>query len=356
MFMNFNYGFRAPPHAHELDDGRIVRLKDMEQRELDRLEIKLNQISDKILEVGMQAGGEATAPTAFAVHLIQALTLDIATWFLSVDLERIVEDDAMATAVPTNQDLLALIRQLTPSEANLLRDGLCQSQVLWKGLCKLSPSPDLNPIAPIRPEKYEAMRARFLSWINTLRRALPTPSAHDVAPLAEVPSGKPTPQQAALVSGVAQQMSRMNDSSGLGADIAPHLVVTLPGWPAGRPLQILSMDKQKLQAAGPDLAPGKEPVTVLSDRKLGLHWGVFNGRRVPTPPVGDSFYRAVLASLSAPEQKALLEGVGGDPDQPYGSASLTRLREATSQQLAAHPQQFGPLLELMLLKRTQAER
>lgn len=352
MFMNFNYAFRSPPHAHALDDGSIVRLTEMEQRELDRLHSKVGQLSAKALAVGMGAGREAPAPTSFVVHLMEALILEIATWMLSVDLETIAQDDGMTQTAPNNQDLLALLGHLTPSEAKLLRDGICHNGDLWKGLCKLLPSPDINPLPPIRPPKYEAMRARYLSWINTLHRALPTPSVHDTAPAAGPGPCKPTPQQVALVTGVARQMSSIHDSSGLGADIAPHLIVTLPGWPAGRPLQILSMEGQKLQTTGPDLAPGKEPVTVLLDSKKGQHWGMLNGRQMPC----DSFYRAVLIGMTAPEQRALIESVGGDPDRIYGSASFTRLREAMGQQLAAHPEQFGPLLELMLLNKTTAER
>lgn len=355
MFMNFNYGFRAPPHAHELDDGRIVRLTDMEQRELDRLHRKIGQISDKAVAAGMEAGGEATAPTGFVVHMMEALILEIATWMLSVDLETIAQDDMTSQAAPRNEELLALLGQLTPSEANLLRDGICHNRDLWKGLCKLSPSPDLNPLPPIRPPKYEAMRGRYLSWVNTLLRALPAPSAHAPDAPAEGTARKPTPQQAALVTSVAEQMSRMNDLSGLAADIAPHLVVMLPGWPAGRPLQILSLDGQTLHEAGPDLAPGQQPVTVLSDQQ-GQFWGQSGTRKVPTPPAADRFYRAILASMTTPERSALLESVGGNPDDAFASDSITRLREAARQQLAANPQQFGPLLEVMHLKKTMAQR
>ncbi len=360
MFTNFNYAFRTPPHAHELDNGRTVRLTEMEQRELDRLHLKLGQISDKALAFGMRAGGEATAPTEFVTHLIETLIMEIGIWMLSVDLEAIVKDDAMSQTAPKNQALLDMVGQLHPSEAKLLRDSICHNGELWRGLCKLSPSVDLNPLPPIRTEQYNAMRFRFLSWINTLQRALPTPSVHDTAPQAELPACKPTPQQVTLVATVAQQMSRIHDGGELGADIAPHLVVTLPGWPKGRPLQVLSVDGQKLQAAGPGPSPGKEtgkePVTVLVDRTGGKHWGVCNGRRVPTPAVGDSFYRALLTSLTVPERSALLESVGGDPSDAFGDASMTSLREATRQQLAGHPEQFGPLLELLQLKKTAAQR
>lgn len=348
MLEKITQAFTAAPHAYQLADGHTLRLTDREQREVERFNRWVEQTKRRILDVMTAAAPGASAPSAFADLVVEALISDIGMWFLSVDPTKLVADEALANTPPVLPDLLDLLSQLTPSEAQRVREGICQSRELWRSLCERSPCAALDPEVTDRSPETLAMRVRFMSWSNAVNRALPVPSIRDTRAGARGLSPL-TPKQHALVADAARELATMHEWSGLGGEIAPHVIVTLPGWPAGRPLQILTHERIKLDQFGPDLAPGKQPVTLLFDRLEGHYSGLVNGRKVPTPPKGDCFYRAVLASMTTPERDALLESVGGFPDDAYGDASLTSLRTAASRQLTADPARFAPLLELMQL-------
>lgn len=340
--------FTATPHAYQLADGHTLRLTDREQREVERFNRWVEQTKNRILDVMIAAAPGAPAPSAFAGLVVEALISDIGMWFLSVDPTKLVADEALDDLPPVLPDLLDVLSQLKPSEAQRVREGICQSRELWRSLCESSPCTALDPEVTDRSPETLAMRVRFMSWSNAINRALPVPSIRDTRGGSPVPS-KLTSRQTALVTDAARELATMHEWRGLGGEIAPHVIVTLPGWPAGRPLQILTLEGDKLDQFGPDLAPGQKPVTLLFDRLEGHYCGQVNGRKVPTPPGGDCFYRAVLTSMTTPERDALLERVGGFPDDAFGDASLARLRTAASRQLTANAQRFAPLLELMQL-------
>ncbi len=361
MYSQFARAFAAPPHVYELANGQTLRLMDMERRELERLQLKVSEMTTKVLGAAVAADPRAPVPTDFASHVTEALIMEFSFWFLSVQRDQIAADHEMNQVPQVLPDLLELVRSMSPSEGRLVREAVCQSPQLWRMLCALSPSLDLNPDHVPRTPHYEAMRLRFLSWVNTINREIPTPSVRDDTGADSPPpkpprSPQPTPRQRELLQEAAREIRTLHTWQGLGGEIAPHAIVTLPGWPAGRPLQIRNMDGTLLDQFGPAQAPGKTPVTMLLDHREGHYAAQINGRKVPTPTGGDCFYRATLVALGTEDRTALLKAVDADDEDAFGDATLSRLREATSRQLEAEPMRFGPMLELLQLAETSPGR
>lgn len=393
----------APVHAYALGDGHTLNLNPQEQKALERLQHQLSNIAQRLLDVGVAADPRAPAPTKNAFKVIESLITDAALWFLSVDPKKLAKDHDMAQQPLVRQDMLRRIHSVTLAEAKLIQNAVCTSRQLWRELCTLADSPDFNPDAARHPQVYDDVRMRIYPWINTINRALESrlmaeqgssaPQAAEAAepaksttprtaparparpapprppalakPQASPPPQTPpkpqatskpqapqrppraTPQQAALVAQAAREIRTLHEWRGLGGEIVPHVIVTLPGWPTGCSLHIRNMQGAMLDEFGPPLGAGKAPVTLLLNAGEGHYSAHINGQRVPVPAGGDCFYRAILAGMSTPDRSALLESVGADPAEPYSADSMSKLREATSGQLAAAPARFGPLLELM---------
>ncbi len=379
MYIHTTTPSGVPVHAYALGDGHTLNLNPQEQKALERLQHQISNIAQRLLDVGVAADPRAPAPTKNAFKVIESLITDAALWFLSVDPKKLAKDLDMAQQPLVRQDMLRRIDSVTLAEAKLIQNAVCTSRQLWRELCTLAQSPDFNPDAPRHPQVYDDVRMRIYPWINTINRALEsrlmaeqgssapqaaeaaepvksttslTPPARPARPAPARPQAparppRATPQQAALVAQAAREIRTMHEWRGLGGEIVPHVIVTLPGWPTGCSLHIRNMQGAMLDEFGPPLAAGKTPVTLLLNAGEGHYSAHINGQRVPVPAGGDCFYRAILVSMSSEDRTAFLESVGADPTEPYAAASLAKLREATSGQLAAAPARFGPLLELM---------
>lgn len=372
----------APVHAYALGDGHTLNLNPQEQKALERLQLKLSAMAQQLLQTGIAADPRAPVPTQNALNVLESLITHVSLWFLSVDPKKLAMDHDMKEQPPVLPEMLKRIKSVSLAEAKLIQHAICTSRQLWRELCFLSQSADFNPDALRHPQVYNDVRMRIFPWINTINRALeerltseqsasapqasepatstkpPTRPARP-APLAQIAPPKPpkpptppkplkaTPQQSALVAQAAQEIRTLHEWRGLGGEIVPHVIVTLPGWPTGCPLHIRNMQGAMLDEFGPPVAPGKTPVTLLLNAGEGHYSAQVNGRKVPVPTGGDCFYRAILAGMSNPDRTALLQSVGAEPQAQWNADSLSKLREATSRQLAAAPARFGPLLELM---------
>lgn len=358
----------APVHAYALGDGHTLTLTPYEQKALERLRNQLTGMARRLLDAGLAADPKAAAPTPHAINVIESIVTDVALWFLSMDAKKLARDPEMQQQPPLLPDLLRRLAALPAIDAKVVQHAVCTSKHLWRELCFLSQSADFNPDSTQHPQVYNDMRLRYYPWINKINRALEerlTPDPRSASPAFKpaqsdepLPPPKPpratpqkppraTPQQAALVAKAAQEISTPHEWRGLGGEIAPHVVVTLPGWPSGCPLHICNMQGGLLDTFGPPPAPGKRPVTLLLNAGEGHYSAQTATGRVPVPPGGDCFYRAILVGMSSADRTAFLESVGADPKAPYTAESLSKLREATSQQLAAAPARFGSILELL---------
>lgn len=114
----------------------------------------------------------------------------------------------------------------------------------------------------------------------------------------------------ALVSTVAADIRQSGHWQLLSAKLPPLLLQGCTGWPIGRPLEVVQA--RSLQGTGVVSGRGGpgEPVRILQSPETGRYAGWKDGQRVEVAQDGDSFYAAVLASLSDAERQALLQACG----------------------------------------------
>lgn len=167
----------------------------------------------------------------------------------------------------------------------------------------------------------------------------------------------PPPPVPPLVHEAARQIRTMHAWSGVGGEIAVYVMPHLKGWPAGRDLKIIGADgtpridiptdadSGTASTQRPGTAPA--PVILSLDPQRGHYSAQVNGRKVPTPPGGDCFYRSVLAGLGTADRTSLLQSIGADAEDPFGDEAIQRLRNATADRLVAEPARFAPMLELL---------
>ncbi|WP_147307025.1 hypothetical protein [Roseateles depolymerans] len=134
----------------------------------------------------------------------------------------------------------------------------------------------------------------------------------------------------------------------LTAKLPPLLLQGCTGWPIGRPLEVVQADT----LAGPQWTDGHaggsatiEPVRILQSPQTGRYIGWRDGQRVEVSPDGDSFYAAVLCSLSDAERQTLLMACGMDQQQmAYVSLAITALRQHVANSLFMHRADYRRLI------------
>lgn len=167
----------------------------------------------------------------------------------------------------------------------------------------------------------------------------------------------PLPPLPPLLLEAARQIRTLHAWSGVGGEIALYVMPHVKGWPAGRGLKIIGADgtprieipasHENESASGHRPRAAAAPVILSLDPERGHYSAQVNGRKVPTPPGGDCFYRSVLAGLGTADRTALLQSIGADVEAPFGAETLLKLRNATADQLVADPTRFAPMLELL---------
>ncbi len=383
-------GSAAPlSRIYEVAECKTVTLKEMEARELDRTTRKVCEMAAALAHTAVAADPKAPHCGDAPIRVMEALVMDFVLWFLSSDPDRIAADTDLNDVPTLMGDMKPVLQLLSPAEAKLVRQGLCESGQLWRMVCELSPSPLMNPDAKVRTPQYDAMRMRFLKWVNDVSRELPVQASASAskapasasraqASASKAPLAAPLPSRSgasaiaeasrtgasasssappALLLEAARQIRTMHAWQGLGGEIAVYVMPHLKGWPAGRDLKIIGSDgtpRIELAAGNagkstPAMRAGAAPAPVILslDPRLGHYSAQVNGRKVPTPPGGDCFYRSVLAGLGTADRTALLLSIGADAEDPFGDEAILKLRNATADQLVADPTRFAPMLELL---------
>lgn len=318
--------------------------KEMGLRELERLQRKVETMTASVMDSALAAHPRLDDSDGFSRRLMEALIEDFATWFVGVDPSEIADDHDLTQMPRVAEGLPGVLQKLGPDEATLIREGLCHSDELWRLLCQLSPSRDLDPDVKPRTPTYDAMRHRYLFWVNAVNRDLPQTSAVS-SPSAAGPTPAPRRLEPVLLD-AAREIRRPGQWQGATSEIAPHAVPRLAGWPPTRTLQIQELGSATTYEFGSMKMANRPAVKLFLDERTGQYSALVNGRKVPTPPNGDSFFRAVLSGLEVGERHVLLNSIGADETDPYGDDSLRRLRDATAQQLESNPKRFTPILEL----------
>lgn len=329
------------------DTRQQASREDMGTRELERLQRKVGEMTAAVMDSALAAQPQLTETDGFSRRLMETVIEDFVTWFAKVNPSEIADDHDLTQMPQVLPALSFVLQRLDPDDAALIREGLCHSDQLWRLLCKLSPSIELNPDAKPRTPTYDAMRHRYLFWVNAVNRDLPQPSAvNSTAATGPTPAPR---RLAPVLLDAAREIRLPGQWQGATAEIAPHVVPRLAGWPPTRTLQIQELGSPTSYEFGSMKMANRPPVKLFLNESTGQYSALVNGRKVPTPPNGDSFFRAVLSGLDVGEREVLLTSIGADPTDPFGEDSLRRLREATAQQLESNPKRFTPILELFQL-------
>ncbi|UXH79998.1 hypothetical protein [Roseateles amylovorans] len=353
--------FSQGTHVHLGASGQTIRLNNQEQRELERLERKVSTITQALIDTALLAHPQLKGMDSLPRLAMEALTQDFLGWFLSVDPDQMADDHEMQHMPTILPELADILRQLSPGEARLIRDGLCQGNQLWGMVCKLSPSPALDPHAKVRTPAYDAMRSRYLCWVNAVNRELQATadSSTGSTSTGTTAAARPTPARRTLdplLLEAAREIRMPHQWGGLGGDIAPHVLPYLKGWPAGRGLEIQNQDGFAPSLFSNGKASGKPPVTLCLDDVTGHYCAVVNGRKVPTPFNGDCLYRAVLVALDPADRQALMQSIGADDRDTFSDDTFLKLREATARQLESGASRFTPTLQLIQIVGQPAPR
>lgn len=125
--------------------------------------------------------------------------------------------------------------------------------------------------------------------------------------------------------------------SGPSSILPPQLLQGCPGWPLGRPLEIVeAQDHAALSHAG-RRSSGIEPVRIVRTPGTEVYAGLRDGQRVEVEPDGDSFYAAVLAALSDADRQTLLRAAGCEAHHMASIPhAVTALREHFANYLLNH--------------------
>ncbi|WP_431289030.1 hypothetical protein [Roseateles chitinivorans] len=95
---------------------------------------------------------------------------------------------------------------------------------------------------------------------------------------------------------------------GLGADLAPHLITSMPAWPKDLSLRIADKEGKWEQVFGQS-GPERRPATVQFDPVRQHYSPIVDGRLREVPAKGDCFYESVLRSMPVEDQRALFKGI-----------------------------------------------
>lgn len=177
MFSIFSGSAPTSSRIYEIADGKNVTLTKSEARELERMTRKVCEMAAALAHTAVAADPSAPHCGDTPIRVMEALIMDFVLWFMSADPDRIAADTELNDLPTLMDDMKPVLRMLSPAEGQLVRQGVCESGQLWRMVCGLSPSPLMNPDAKVRSPQYEAMRMRFLKWVNDVSRELPTRGA-----------------------------------------------------------------------------------------------------------------------------------------------------------------------------------
>ncbi|WP_421036006.1 hypothetical protein [Mitsuaria sp. CC2] len=123
--------------------------------------------------------------------------------------------------------------------------------------------------------------------------------------------------------------------SGLGADLAPHLITSMPAWP-----QDLSLRIEDKAGKWHPLEFGRSgldrvPVTVQLDHVRQHYSPIVDGQPRDVPAKGDCFYESVLRAMRVEDQRALFKGMHFQKgEKGAGMAALIRaMRRQVAEEL-----------------------
>lgn len=141
------------------------------------------------------------------------------------------------------------------------------------------------------------------------------------------------------IENLIQNLQTSNGWNSEAGDIAPSLIVRLPGWPKARALSI--MNERGIETIRITPPNGREefpPIKLLLHNK---HYSsITNHGLIPIKKDGDCFYNAVLACLNEKEKIDLLSN-------PYSADAATQLRYHLIHYICAHPKEVEELLDIV---------
>lgn len=116
--------------------------------------------------------------------------------------------------------------------------------------------------------------------------------------------------------------------TGPSSALPPRLLQGCPGWPLGRPLEIVQAQAHGRFPAAGMRSSGIEPVRIVQQPGTDVYAGLRDGRLVEVRPDVDSFYAAVLVSLSDTDRQTLLTAAGCEAHNmaslPHAVAALRK--------------------------------
>ncbi|MCC7005807.1 MAG: hypothetical protein IT497_04065 [Ottowia sp.] len=146
------------------------------------------------------------------------------------------------------------------------------------------------------------------------------------------------------INQVIQDLGTLGSWNNEAGDMAPQLMVRLPGWPAHRTLAICNKNGGETMRYCPPYAQDQahDPVTIQLDCQ---HYAsvLAPGLIGDVPRDGDCFYHAVIGSLSDTEATALL----GEHNKALIYVAVQKLREGLVHYVQTHRNEVAQLLRAL---------
>ena len=96
---------------------------------------------------------------------------------------------------------------------------------------------------------------------------------------------------------------------GLGADLAPHLITSMPAWPKELSLRIEDKAGKWAPLTFGRSGSDRAPVTIRLDHNRQHYSPIVDGQARAVPAKGDCFYESVLRAMRVEDQRALFKGM-----------------------------------------------
>lgn len=282
------------------------------------------EVADRAACARVNALGLRTAIPAGTRQVLHAMCLHLT---LRASVRRF-GDESGSAPIDLSGDIARAVAALTRNERDALRPHLAQEREWFAW----SRSQLLRPNEQVRLERklgvfVETDAPRLL---QSVRKALNAPVAP--SPSASAATIDDSGDVNHVLQKAADEIRTSGHWFGLGADLAPHLITSMPGWPKDLSLRIEDKAGKWAPLEFGQLGPDRAPVTVQLDHARQHYSPIVGGRLREVPAKGDCFYESVLRAMRVEDQQALFKGMRFP--RGAGMADLIRaMRRQVSEEL-----------------------
>jgi hypothetical protein len=279
--------------------------------------------------------------------VLEAMSLHLALWANARAGNGALRGDA---APDLSATIAQAIADLSPAERDALRPHLSRAKE-WNQWTRNRFSPS-TPAAPATLHGRRVPRGAVDVRISDATTRLANEAGRALR--ARAPDRlKPRPE--AVTSAHRELWQAVEDIrkpktwSGLGGEVAPFLLTSLPSWPKGRSLRIEDPLGQPLMELPNHGGEPLDPITVQFDRRAEHYSPVVDGQRRSVAPDGNCFFESVLQAMRNEDRFALFRAAR--LPRPPGKADLIQaLRHQIADELERQlTDRDGPSEELRLL-------